>query len=48
MDFQETEWEGVDWIHLLKNRDQWWSRYIYGNEPLGSTKCKEFLDQMKL
>jgi hypothetical protein len=23
MDLGEIEWEGVDWIHLAHNRDQW-------------------------
>jgi hypothetical protein len=23
MDLRETGWEGVDWIHLPHNRDQW-------------------------
>jgi hypothetical protein len=25
MDFREIEWEGVDWIHLAQDRDQWWA-----------------------
>jgi hypothetical protein len=24
MDLRETGWEGVDWMHLAKDRDQWW------------------------
>jgi hypothetical protein len=23
MDLKETEWEGVDWMNLAQNRDQW-------------------------
>jgi hypothetical protein len=23
MDFRERGWEGVDWIHLVQDRDQW-------------------------
>jgi len=23
-DLKETEQEGVDWIHLVWSRDQWW------------------------
>jgi hypothetical protein len=23
MDLREIRWEGVDWIHLAKDRDQW-------------------------
>jgi hypothetical protein len=25
MDFRETGWEDVDWIHLAQDRDQWWA-----------------------
>jgi len=25
MDPKEIEWEGVDWIHPAKDRDQWWA-----------------------
>jgi len=25
MDLKETGWEGVDWIHLIQDRDQWWA-----------------------
>jgi hypothetical protein len=25
MDLREIVWEGVDWIHLAQNRDQWWA-----------------------
>jgi len=24
MDHRETGWEVVDWMHLAKDRDQWW------------------------
>jgi len=24
MDLMEIVWEGVDWIHLAQDRDQWW------------------------
>jgi hypothetical protein len=23
MDLRKIEWEGVDWIHVEQNRDQW-------------------------
>jgi hypothetical protein len=23
MDLREVGWEGVDWIHLVQDRDQW-------------------------
>jgi hypothetical protein len=25
IDFKEIGYEGVDWIHLAQDRDQWWS-----------------------
>jgi hypothetical protein len=25
MDLRERGWEGVYWIHLVKNRDHWWA-----------------------
>jgi len=25
IDLRETEWEGVDWIDLAQDRDQWWA-----------------------
>jgi hypothetical protein len=25
MDLREIEWEGVDWIHLAEDRNQWWA-----------------------
>ena len=34
---------GMDWIELAQGRDRW--RCV--NEPLGSIKCGEFLNQMK-
>jgi hypothetical protein len=24
MDLKKTEWEGMDWIQLAQDRDQWW------------------------
>jgi hypothetical protein len=24
-DLREIGWEGVDWIHLVQDRDQWWA-----------------------
>jgi hypothetical protein len=24
MDHREIGWEGMDWIHLAQDRDQWW------------------------
>jgi hypothetical protein len=25
MDLREIEWEGVDWMHLAQDMDQWWA-----------------------
>jgi hypothetical protein len=25
MDLKEIGWEGMDWIHLTQDRDQWWA-----------------------
>jgi hypothetical protein len=25
MDLREGGWEGMDWIHLAQDRDQWWA-----------------------
>jgi len=24
MDLREIGWEGVDWIHLIQDRNEWW------------------------
>jgi hypothetical protein len=24
MGFKKIDWEGVEWIHLAQDRDQWW------------------------
>jgi hypothetical protein len=41
---REIGWEGVEWIHLAQDRDQWRDSCQRGNEPSGSTKGREFLD----
>jgi hypothetical protein len=25
MDLREVGWEGVDWMYLTQDRDQWWA-----------------------
>jgi hypothetical protein len=35
----------VDWIHLAQDRDQW-QALMNSNEPSGSIKGREFLDQL--
>ena len=36
----------MDWIELAEDRDRWRALVICGNEPSGSIKCAEFLDQL--
>jgi hypothetical protein len=40
MDLREIGWEGVDWMHLAQDRDEW----LDVVEPSESTKCGEFLE----
>jgi hypothetical protein len=28
MDLRETGWEGVDWIHMSQDREEWWAVVI--------------------
>jgi len=42
MDLREIVWEGVDWMHLAQDRDQWRAVYEHGNEHSGSIKGGEF------
>jgi hypothetical protein len=44
MDLREREWDGMDWIHLVQDRDQWRALCKHGNEPSGSIKCWEVLE----
>jgi len=37
VDLKEVVWEGVGWIYLVQDRDQWWTSEC-GNEHLGSIK----------
>jgi hypothetical protein len=41
MDLREIGWDGMDWINLAQDRDQWSE---HGNEPSGSIKCREILE----
>jgi hypothetical protein len=43
MDLTEMGWDGMDWIVLAQNTDQW-RAVVNGNEPSGSIKCWEFLE----
>jgi hypothetical protein len=46
MDLREIGWDGTDWIHLAQDRDQWRALGEHGNEPPGSIKCWEVLEQL--
>jgi hypothetical protein len=37
-------WEGVDWIHLAQDRDQWRVSFEHGNETSGPIKGGKFLN----
>jgi hypothetical protein len=43
MDLREIGWDGMNWIDLAQDRDQWRGSCEQGNEPSGSIKCWEFL-----
>jgi len=36
--------EGVSWMHLAQDKDQWWALCEHSNELSGSIKGREFLD----
>jgi hypothetical protein len=44
MDNGGIVWEGVDWMHLAQDRDQWRAVVNMVNEPSGSIKDGGFLD----
>jgi hypothetical protein len=46
MDLRELEYDGLDWIDLAQDRDQWKALVTYGNEPSGSIKCGEVLEYL--
>jgi hypothetical protein len=41
MDLREMGWEGMDWIHLVQDRNQWQALV-----NLSSIKSREFLDYL--
>jgi hypothetical protein len=43
MDLREIGWDGMDWIDLAQDRDQW-RALVNGNKPSGSIKCWEVLE----
>jgi hypothetical protein len=38
---------GMDWINLVQDRDKWQALMNVINEPSGSIKGGEFLDEMR-
>ena len=36
---KETEWEGVDWMHLAQDKGKWRAVVNTGIESYGCTKC---------
>jgi hypothetical protein len=43
MDFRVIGWDGMDWIGLAQDRDQW-RALVNCNEPSGSIKCWKILE----
>jgi hypothetical protein len=39
MDHREMGWGGMDWIHLVQDRDQWWALVDKVMNLLGFIKC---------
>jgi hypothetical protein len=46
MGLRETVWEGVDWIRLAQDTDQWGGSCEHGNEASGSIKCGEIPEEL--
>jgi hypothetical protein len=44
MDLREIGWDGVDWIDMAQDRDQWGGLCEHDIEPSGSIKCWEVLE----
>jgi len=44
MTLTETGWEGVDWIYLAQDREQWQALVLTVMDLLGSMKGREFFD----
>jgi hypothetical protein len=47
MNLKETGWEDMDWIQWASRQEQVAGCCEYGNEPLGSIKCRKFLDKLR-
>jgi hypothetical protein len=46
MNLGETGFDIVDWIHMAQDRAEWRVSSEHGNEPSGSMKGGELLDQL--
>jgi hypothetical protein len=46
IDLRETGWNGMDWIDLAQDRDQWRTLCEHGDEPSGFLKCWEVLEYL--
>jgi len=44
MGLKEIGWEGVDWVQLVRDRNQWRALVNMLNKPWDSIKCGKFLD----
>lgn len=44
MDLMEIQQEGMNWIHLAQDEDEWWAPSEHGTGPSDFVKCREFLD----
>jgi hypothetical protein len=46
MDLRERRWDGMDWIDLAEDRDQWrvLVTVVHGNEPLVSIRSWEVVE----
>jgi hypothetical protein len=47
MDLREIGWDGMDWIHLPQDGNQWRALVNTVKKPSGSIKCWEFLEQLQ-
>jgi hypothetical protein len=46
MDLREIGWDGMDWIELAQDRDQWRALVNTITKLEGSIKCWEVLEQL--
>jgi hypothetical protein len=44
MDLMEIQQEGMDWINLAQDEDEWWDPSEHATEPPDFLKCRELLD----